>query len=364
MTHYPAGPAQNEVAPSHVESVAETPCLTERELRRLSRWMLGNHAIKAAAEALRDRDYERLSTPERYLSVLDQPFQQWLNARIIAAEALRFATLDEAQRPRAEFVLRAIVAKRQVAPMARVASGCLNLAARFCGLGFLSVAIGILSTLVFGPGARFVGDSLAMGIVSISVGLLGICMISSPLWSFSIDAKRETKLRTVCAAALGRFGGPESVQVLVSPKVDPHLAETSQIALKRVLGRLGSEDYGRVSNDALGRLTNLFRARFSTGELDVWVPLLLDSLEKVGTGACVEAVENVVKNGRKPEWKEHAARILPVLLERQRLERDSSRLLRATEGNAPVDSLLRPVVASADSSDTALLRAVEDSGDG
>src|SRR5439155_16614759 len=111
-------------------------------------------------------------------------------------------------------------------------------------------------------------------------------------------------------------------------------------ALPCALRELGPDDYGHVEPEAIGYLCRLLSRPDEPLVLD-----LLAALDRVGGGSAVEAVERTQRETRSQAVREAAARVLPILLERQRREYDPQRLLRPTEAPAEaVDSLLRPAL--------------------
>jgi hypothetical protein len=109
----------------------EQPCLTDKELRKLSRFTLKGSPIWLAAEALIRRDYEELNQPEIYLSVLNSSVGPRFKQRMIAAEALKFARLTAEQSERLGTILRAIVSRTHLHPIADFIVRTLNIAWKY-----------------------------------------------------------------------------------------------------------------------------------------------------------------------------------------------------------------------------------------
>jgi hypothetical protein len=88
------------------------------------------------------------------------------------------------------------------------------------------------------------------------------------------------------------------------------------------------------------------------------VVMILDVLREYGGGSRAAEVGRLAKRGRTERIRAAAADVLPILLERLRLEQDPRVLLRPSE--APEDGpevLLRPAVSTADEDPSMLLRA-------
>lgn len=335
--------------------------LSDRELRRIAWYPVPRSYEPFDTRAALAATAVDSDVAEDCLDTLARPCLGGYGARLRAAVSLRLAALSPDQRARAESILCRYVAGRELPKPVIYGARALNFVWRF--IVTESVAFVFARTLLhlLRLGSQgYVDSGLLDGLEMLIAVVIGLSLLAVPVLSLSIDIRKQRRLARACAVTLGRWGGPESIETLAATVSESDLWKDARPALRKVLERLRPEDYGRVSAPALNKLTNLFRAGFDPQELIIWVPLLLDSLEKTGTGACAAAVENVVKNGKRPEWREHAARVLPVLLARQQLERDSSRLLRPSEGVIGDGSLLRPVAAMREAADEALLRAAAD----
>jgi hypothetical protein len=290
----------------------EQPYLTDKQLRKLRRFLLPGNPMRQAAKALLACDYASLDQPHIYLKVLDSPIGPGFDSRLIAAEALRFTQLTPELGERIEDTLRAITSYRHIHPISDFFARTFNVAWRYV----IYFALLVLTIMVAGycaadPHADF---SEVLAVVASAVGL--ILFFGIPVYSITKDATRYRRLRSVCTLGLGRWGGPASVGTLIGMSEEGDLWAPARAALRRVLMRLTKEDYGRVSAAGVLGLSRSFSQPLYPDELDEWVPLLLNSLEKVGTGASVEGVQVLAKRGRKKEWQEHAQRVLPTLLDR------------------------------------------------
>jgi hypothetical protein len=328
--------------------------LTAVELRRLKLCRSRRSPMWKTVNALQSGCVTDLADAEYYLDVLASPYLQPIRDRLIAVDALRLVELTPKQTRRAESLLNMIVANPLTPETVRLLLRTLNIVLRWSivvlgtvGLGSVLLSAG--RDTVVEPVVQLIG---AAGIIA---GAYGI--VATPGHSFMYDYRRELRLRQLAVASL-EGGSTDCINTLTT--VEPDLWDSAKPALRSILLRLTQDNYGKVTASALERLSNFFRARFKPDEFDEWVRLLLDAFSKVGTGACVASVENVAKNGRKPEWREHASRVLPILVERQQAERHSSRLLRPAVSDKATDSLLRPASTSGAGPEDCLLRAVAD----
>jgi hypothetical protein len=322
--------------------------LSDKELRSLISMSLPNGSVNRMASTLLD-NREELSNQSgtEFVEILDGNLNGH-RARLLAAESLLFARLDAKQAAKAESILCKIVSKRDM-PVLYFFTRLANVFVRYWILG------PILSLIMYL--IKLTGSDVAF----ISTIILSVCcFIGLPFVSFGYDVGRHFTLRRKCAAALGRWGGPASIGVLLSAIEEGAHWDSARPALRDVIVRLSQDDYAHVSAHTIGRLNALLLKPFPREELDEWVPLIIDSLEKIGNGSSVEAVERIATKGRNPQWREQAARVLPILLERQKLERDSSRLLRATSGEGTTETLLRPAGVDSAANKNLLLHTVQD----
>ena len=89
------------------------PILSEKQLRRAGRYTV-DRRVRRAAAALVSRSYSKLSDVDYYLWLLGSPAGVPVNHSLIAAEALRFASLTPDQQIRVEEVARARLSNRQI----------------------------------------------------------------------------------------------------------------------------------------------------------------------------------------------------------------------------------------------------------
>jgi hypothetical protein len=319
-----------------LETRIHEPILSTRQLKRIARFGL-DRRIRRAAAALESRSYSDLKDVDHYLNVLDSPVGVRLKHRMVAADALRFANLTPEQQIRVDAIARAIVAGKHVAPLGNFVLRSFNIGWRYMaclGIAYWYQMI-VLTGTIYGNLHAFLSFLATVFLITMVV----------PVWSIVQDQRKYRRLREVSAALLGEYGGPASIGILLATKGDRNVWRYAGPSLVHVLSRLTVGDYGEVPPTSIALLRNALQPMLWESDADEWMPLILESVGKVGTGYCVYPVQNLAYNSSTPEWREHATRILPILVERQRIEADASRLLRAAEAGIVSDSLLRPLEA-------------------
>lgn len=152
--------------------------------------------------------------------------------------------------------------------------------------------------------------------------------------------RRANCVRDAAARALGHLGVPDSVPTLARALSDRDhgVRQSAAAALEETLPALTSEHYGLLDAQAV---TNLGRA-LQEGE-EALTARLLEALEKVGTSQAIPFVERETAKGPTQAIRDQASRVLAVLEERRKLDRQRETLLRpATAPDAPSEVLLRP----------------------
>jgi len=333
----------------------ETPSLNNREIGRLIRFMHRGNPMYPVAEALSARDYARLPSANLYLGALEGSPDRRIRDRLLSAEALKYSNLSRIQQYRVEEALIAAIENRYCPPLVRGFTRLVNLVARMGALFLLIISLVTIDAAIAELPLLYFGLLLSYTIeLLIALGIITLLFLV-PVWSFHFDRRAELRLRQVCAETLGRWGGPASIHVLVSAVGIPFLWEAAGPSLRRVLQRLEPGDYGHLDSKSVEKLAVLFQPRFNWEMAGAWTPIVLDAYEKVGTGGCVGEVENLAVNAPTLAWREHAARILPILIERGKYERDSSQLLRSSRPEGQYNTLLRSAVLSPPSSPSSLL---------
>ncbi len=338
----------------------ETPSLDNKEIARILRFMYRHDSIYKAGEALMAGDYARLGSGNLHLSILERHVTGDVRACLLSAEALKFLSLTPDQRITAEDILIEVVESRYYPRMIQGLVRHLVITACLAAILMLILLFTTMGAGISGLSLQSYSYLVSWTIVVMAVGAFTFLFIAAPLWSLIVSRRALLRLRQVSAETLGRWGGPASIDVLVSTRAIASLWASSGPSLRRVLQRLGPHDYGRVESASASGLAVFFSPQFNLDKTETWTPAVLDALAIVGDGDCVEIVENAINNGLRPEWRAHAADVLAILVERQRFERDSTQLLRPAGGKEAVNLLLRPLPASNEPVQNLLRPAGED----
>lgn len=362
----------------------ERPLLAAKELKRAIRRHRWDFALRTACESLQKGSEIPSETIEPLLTILAHPSDRRWNEKLIAAEGIRFATLIPGQATRAEAHLAAIFADTQVraveraktysAGIVRRSAMCLSASLLFaCAAGLFYWLGGLAADLLhtrphlysdFWDGGHPVTVALAFLLASTTaaaVASLSFALIT-PVWSPWIDKWLRHRVRYTAAETLGKIGGVHSVGVLARAACRPGdygMWRHAQAVLPRCLDRLSDADYGKANTETQGHLCDLLNSATKDHLPSEVTCKLFLAIEKVGGGPGVPTLEQIATRSPREDWRAEAARILPVLLERQRREQESARLLRATESPQAPESLLRPAAATAQSEEL-LLRAAPD----
>ncbi len=342
------------------------------------------HPMHAVAKALSTHDYTELPASALYLGVLEGPPDRNLRNRLLSAEALKFV-LQETARP--DSVEQALLVNLQPEPFAyfrRCSKYLSNFMVRIGILCVIVVAVvlgemmmGLLTMGRFGYSGndlvslssltgvfdwairviRFQRASSDITMLALAAAILFTTMFGLPTWSIRIDRKAELRLKQVSADTLGRWGGISSVKALLAAAAHVNLRHYAYPSLCKVLRRIQPSDYGQLDTISMKRLSGSLRSPFIVSHYPQAISCVLDVLEKIGTGNCVSDVEWLAKNAERPEWRQHAARVLPIISERLRCERDSTSLLRPSDSDSNPNQLLRPAPLASVADEKSLLRS-------
>lgn len=182
-------------------------------------------------------------------------------------------------------------------------------------------------------------------------------IIFGPFWAARDGAKIQ-RVRAQVAETLGVLAEPESVEALTSAalEVSSRVNQPAQEALVKVLPKVTEEWRGRVSANAIHGLCNLLPE--AGGHLAVEI---LHALERIGPGSAADSVAWAVHVWADGPVRREAERILVVLRERQRTEKESARLLRAAIDSGDA-ALLRASPKAAEEDSAELLRPLDSAG--
>lgn len=186
--------------------------------------------------------------------------------------------------------------------------------------------------------------------------------------SYGMETWRLTRVRASCSAALGRLRGVEGINELAHHAVHDNsftVRHACRYTLESVLPLLTEQEYGTLNVLTIPNLCSLLTPSFPERSR-----IVLEALEKVGGGSAVEPVELYIAS-RLNVWRvqassyvdpntELAERILPILKDRQRKEKEAGSLLRAAAApGGPDETLLRPASNVEGGDQNVLLRPME-----
>ncbi|MCW3097048.1 MAG: hypothetical protein JWL77_2666 [Chthonomonadaceae bacterium] len=163
-------------------------------------------------------------------------------------------------------------------------------------------------------------------ILSIPLTLAGY-MVSLPL-SLKIDRCKLAQL-TSAVEALGELGQPACIASLAKATV--HSPQAAASALTRVMAGLQSDDLGALPGQTVPALCSVLTATSPETAL-----VILQALTLIGDRRAIRNVESLSRNHFRPEVREAATKLLPILRQRDLEHQSSSHLLRAS--NALPDS--------------------------
>jgi hypothetical protein len=176
---------------------------------------------------------------------------------------------------------------------------------------------------------------------------------------------RRMQLQAAAIRSLGQMLDVESIGPITSALVEgrpfrkPTVRAEATLALHVLLAELTPEHYGQISGDTANGLVLLLKHR--DGRL---VLAALAALEKVGGGGAADVVAQLGRDRQdSPEILAESGRVLPVLMERKRLEEQASTLLRAAGERRGETVLLRPLGASGKGEANVLLRTFAEGED-
>jgi hypothetical protein len=196
------------------------------------------------------------------------------------------------------------------------------------------------------------GIIIEVGIISLYVSFpltLAGFLVSLPV-SLWIDHRRLKQLATA-VEALGELGQPASIASLAKAAVHSPLRDAASSALNKVTSALRPEDLGARPGQPVPALCGVVTATAPETVLTA-----LQALTLIGDGRAISTVEFLSVNAFRPDVRDAALRLLPILRQRDFEHQSSSLLLRASD--VPPDSgqtLLRPVREQPTTTDPAQL---------
>ena len=313
----------------------------EKTIRRLKR---GNPVRKLARDVMNRRVVGDARPLFASLTDTARPAQE----REIAAWTLGWTPLDTEQQVHAAALLRDVLEGEQAPdPMRwqRILRRTLALSAPLIFLLLLQLQYHHPYTFHFSYllGSGYYARAARPIFVQICLGISLLVLLPTAPTSLLLDRRRNNRVRAAAAMALGRLQSVEAVGALTTALYDRSatVRRAATAALKNILPLLSEAHYGQLGVQVI---PNLCRALQQNDEM--LVLHVLSALEQVGDGRAVRPIEQMVKSGRTERLRNLAARVLPILQERQQQEKASKMLLRAATPLAPgAEMLLRAVAA-------------------
>jgi len=192
--------------------------------------------------------------------------------------------------------------------------------------------------------------------------LVGLLIIFAAFVSFfffkcrtQIPHKEQSSLRVAACESLRMLCEKKAIPTLLaaSQGEERDVAEAAKIALYSLLPTLDATDTDWLPMDARRQLATLLHQR----EPEMVLPVLR-AMEFIGAEVAIRRIASMMTHGITPTIRAEASRIYPILVERQRQEKISGTLLRASQPPPYVQGeLLRPVASHFDPTPQQLLRA-------
>jgi hypothetical protein len=173
------------------------------------------------------------------------------------------------------------------------------------------------------------GFVLFLSAVFTVLGAIVSLPVSLP-FSFWLD-NRKLKRLYPAIEALDAVGRPASLAALATASRSWVLEKTAASALASVTARLRPDDYGALPSRTVPALCHAL-----LGTPSQTVLVLLQALTVIGDGRAIPAVETLSLQAMRPEVREAATQLLPLLQQRARNSRATATLLRAS--HAPAES--------------------------
>ena len=331
---------ENAASPSRLAVTPDERRTMQARIRRLRRRsLLTPHSLEQLGEA-------RLPTETLHalLTMLEGPFEERWEERAAAAWALGLAHLTPRQAENVSHTLRALLRRKPIVGRRRAnqtADPTLIWLSSYGGLLLALYAVlrvthpaqsvGRMGLLISG----FAGFAVGARVQSHALRMAGM--------------RRESRLRSVAATALGRIGCVSSVSLLSRAALDANgdVRRAAEHALLACLDRITPDHAAHIEADVVPNLCRLLdRARQQLSHDSAGAESLaldvLKALEHIGDGRATPAVRNLINTGWTAPVNRAAKHLLPLLLERQTQETNQRMLLRgAAMPLDPPNMLLR-----------------------
>ncbi len=184
---------------------------------------------------------------------------------------------------------------------------------------------------------------------------LSLSILAHP-FSSRFDKRRMNKVRTMAATAIGSHKEVIALPAIANAVYDS--AENVRTAaiwsLGKIAENLTTDDFKTAPFETTNVVCRLLGHSLPHVRLTA-----LRILRIVGRGSALEPVQRLLKRSGDPIIQEEALKLLPILIQRRELERESSRLLRSSDGVAGSDKLLRVPIGNNDTDPNLLLRPID-----
>ena len=331
---------ENAAPPVRLAVTPDERRIMQARIRRLRRRsLLTPRSLEQLGEA-------RLPTESLHalLTMLEGPFEERWEERAAAAWALGLAYLTPRQAETVSHTLRALLRRKPIVGRGRAdqtADPTLTWLSSYGAL-LLLLYVALLKT----------HPALSAGWGGIAIYAFAGVTIGARLWSRALKMaglRRESRLRSTAATALGRIGCVSSVPLLSRAALDANgdVRRSAEDALLACLDHAAPDHAAQMEADVVPNLCRLLdRARQQLSHDSVKAEALalavLKALERLGDGRAAPAVRNMINTGWTAPVNHAARHLLPLLLERQQQETNQRVLLRgAAMPLEPPNVLLR-----------------------
>ncbi len=218
-------------------------------------------------------------------------------------------------------------------------------------------------------------------IVPVSLVTTGLLMLFCYPITAGQEDNRRNRVRAMAIRSLGKFGLAHGVDGIAAAAAAAtgakassgslRVREAARDALPSLLSSLSQKYYGRLAPDTPVHLCKLLLEsgnpliapiQHAVKEDNPLILPILRAIEIIGDARCLPILRTFIKDSKTEAHREEAEKLLPILVDRQRIENNPNMLLRASgmESASP-QTLLRPATPQEDEDSGTLLRPQENS---
>jgi len=318
--------AENAAPLSRIAVTPDERRVMQARIRRLRRRsLLTPHSLEQLGEA-------RLPTETLHalLTMLEGPFEERWEERAAAAWALGIAHLTPRQTETVSHTLCTLLRRKPIVGRGRADQTVDPTLVWLSSYGALLLALYVVLLMTH--------PALSAGWSGIAIYAFASVTIGARLWSRALKMaglRRESRLRSTAATALGRIGSASSVATLARAALDTNggVRRAAEDALLACLDRITPDHAAQMEADVVPNLCRLLdRARqqlsHNSPEAEALALQVLEALERIGDGRAAPAVRNMINTGWTAPVNHAAKQLLPLLLERRQQETNQRMLLR------------------------------------